>query len=1432
PVQTIAPFGGFALPVEDLSALGAAGREAALRRRAREEAARPFDLSAGPLFRAALLRLGGEDHVLLLSMHHIASDGWSMGVLRRELSALYAAYREGRTSPLPEPAVQYADYAVWQREQLVGEVLERQLAYWKERLAGAPELLELPTDRPRPAVQTYRGAAVPLELSRELLERLQALGRSVGATRYMTLLGAFQVLLSRYGGSEDIVVGSPIAGRTRGEVEGLIGFFVNTLVLRVDLSGDPSPRELLGRVRETTLGAYEHQEMPFERLVAELSPDRSLSHSPLFQVMFSFDDASGADGVLPGLAMEHVDTEMETAKFDLSLGLAEGPGGGRGSLSYNTDLFDRATAERMTRHLERVLEQVAADPDVRLSELDLLDGAERRQVVEEWNATAAPHPAGLCIHQLVEAQVERTPDAAAVVFQGETLTYRELNRRADRLARHLRRLGVGPEARVAICLERGPEMVVSVLATLKAGGAYVPLDPTYPTERLAFMLADSAAAVLLTQGGLRGTFPVPAGTRLACPTIAETEGGEDPEGGAKPGSLAYVIYTSGSTGTPRGVAVEHRALVNYVVHAAAEFSIRAGDRVLQFASISFDPAAEEIFATLVSGATLVLRTEEMLESPRSFWEACDGWGISVMDLPTAVWHHVAPHLDARPEALPASLRLVVIGGEAALPERVRAWQAATGGRVRLLNSYGPTETTVGVTLWEAPESGGVAQVPIGRPVPNTRCYVLDAAMRPAAVGVPGELYVGGAQVARGYLDRPAATAERFVPDPFAARGGSRLYRTGDRARWRMDGTLEYRGRLDEQVKVRGFRIELGEIEGALRRYESVTDCVVVVREDAPGDKRLVAYVVGGVEAGVLREHLLRELPEYMVPAAFVPLETIPLTPNGKLDRRALPAPEGDAYARGSYEAPLGEVEAALAGIWAEVLGVERVGRRDHFFALGGHSLLAIKLVERMRRVGLYMDVRALFTTPVLAELARAVGRVSLEVEVPANGIPQGCRSLAPEMLPLVELSRSEIDRIAAGVPGGPANVQDIYPLAPLQEGFLFHHQMSQQGDPYLLPIVTEFDTRARLEQYLGALQAVIDRHDILRTAIAWEGVREPVQVVWRRAPLPVDEVELDAGAEDAAEQLWRRYDPRHYRMELRRAPLLRACIAEDRARGRWLLLLLTHHLTSDHESLEVLREETSAHLRGREAELPAPLPFRGYVAQARLAVSREEHERFFRGMLGDVEEPTAPYGLLDVLGEGRGIREAWLPVSPDVSARLRRRARALGVSAASVCHLAWAQVLARLTGRQDVVFGTLLFGRLQGGEGAGRVMGPFINTLPLRIGVGEEGVEAAVRRTHALLADLLRHEHASLALAQRSSGVVAPAPLFTSLLNYRYSGPTGRPQEAGQRREGVRGIRVQERTNYPVTLSVDDLGEEFSLSAQVAAPADAERVCLLMHTAL
>ncbi|MEW5929981.1 MAG: condensation domain-containing protein, partial [Gemmatimonadota bacterium] len=643
PVQVIAPFGAFALPVEDLSGLGEADREAALRQRAGEEARRVFDLSAGPLFRAALLRLGAEDHVLLLSMHHIVSDGWSMEVLFRELSALYEAYREGGDSPLPELAVQYADYAVWQREQLAGEVLERQLSYWRERLAGAPELLELPTDRPRPAVWTHQGATVPVELSPELLERLQALGGSERATLYMTLLGAFQVLLSKYGGSEDVVVGTPIAGRTRGEMEGLIGFFVNTLVLRTDLSGDPSFREVLRRVRAVTLGAYEHQAVPFERLVAELRPERSLSRSPLFQVVFTLDNAQDAGGGLAGLSVQRVGTELEVAKFDLALELAAGSDGLRGGLAYSTELWEAATMQRLVGHFTRLVEQAAADPDVRISRVTLLNEAERRQVVEGWNATEAEYPRESCVHALFEAQVERTPHAVAVVHEDRSLTYAELNARANRLAHHLRALGVGPDAHVAILMPRSIELVVSELAILKAGAAYVPIDPSFPAERIAFMVADSGSHVVLGRTG--ADLPVPAGVERVDVDALPEGACHDPRVPLPSGAAAYVMYTSGSTGEPKGVVVPHRAIVRLVVNNGyADFG--PDDRVAFAANPAFDASTLEVWAPLLGGGRIVVIGPEVLLEPRRFAAALARHGVDVLWMSVGLFNQYAEELKA------------------------------------------------------------------------------------------------------------------------------------------------------------------------------------------------------------------------------------------------------------------------------------------------------------------------------------------------------------------------------------------------------------------------------------------------------------------------------------------------------------------------------------------------------------------------------------------------------------------------------------------------------------------------------------------------------------------------------------------------------------------------------------------------------------------
>jgi amino acid adenylation domain-containing protein/thioester reductase-like protein len=1426
---------GFHLVEHDLD--GRADADAELGRVMALEQA-PFDLERGPLIRGRLVRLAADDHVLLVTMHHIVSDGWSMGVLTGELSALYGAHREGREAHLPALPVQYADYAAWQRRWVEGEVLRAQADYWTQTLADAPELLELPTDRPRPAQMDHAGARLGVELDPALTAALTALSQRHGTTLFMTLLAGWAVVLSRLSGQQDVVVGTPTANRGRSEIEGLIGFFVNTLAVRVDLSGTPTVGELLGRVKERALAAQHHQDIPFEQVVELVDPVRSLSHTPLYQVMFAWQNAPRGGLELPGLTLGGVDAPagQGTAKEDLSLSLGEVNGRIVGGVTYATSLFERATVERWVGYLRRVLEEMAADEDRPVERLALMPESERARVLREWNRTDAAYPGETCVHQLFEAQVERDPAATAVVCEGRCLTYAELNARANRLAHHLRGLGVGPEARVALVMGRSPELVEAELAVLKCGGVYVPLDAEHPAERLREVLEDSAPVALLTTSELAERF-----ASLSLPVLAldaefaawaSLPATNPVVKGLTADHLAYVMYTSGSTGRPKGVMVSHRSIVRLVVdNGYAAFG--ADDRVAFAANPAFDATTMEVWAPLVNGGTIVVIGQDTLLEPQAMARALEDEGVTALFITTAVFNRYAETI---PGAL-ARLRFLLTGGEASDPASF-ARVLDQGGSGTLIHCYGPTETTTyAITHDVRHVAEGARGIPLGGPIGNTSVYLLDRAGEPVPVGVAGELYIGGAGVARGYQGRAGLTAERFVPDPFGAEPGARLYRTGDLVRWRPEGTLEFLGRTDHQVKVRGFRIEPGEIEARLLEHPGVREAIVLVREDAPGDKRLVAYVGGDETAGAeaLRAHLGERLPAYMVPAAYVRLDALPLTPNGKVNRKALPAPEGDAFARSGYEAPVGETEEALAAIWAEVLGLERVGRDDGFFELGGHSLLAVTMIARMRRQGLHADVRTLFAAPTLAALAAAVGGESAEVQVPPNRIPTASPVITPEMLPLVTLDQAQVDAIVATVPGGAANVQDIYPLAPLQEGFLFHHLMAAEGDPYLLCSVYGFETRERLDAYLGALGAVIARHDILRTSIAWENVPEPVQVVWREAALRVEEVEVDPAGDDVAGELFRRFDPRHHRLDLRRAPMMRGYVARDAAGERWVLLLLRHHFAIDHAALEVLQEEIHAHLRGLESGLPAALPFRNYVAQARLGVSAEEHRVFFTQMLGDVDEPTAPFGLLDVRRDGRGIDESRLWVDGPLAGRLRERARALGVSAATLCHVAWAQVLARVSGREDVVFGTVLFGRMQGGEGADRIIGPFINTLPIRVRLGNAGVEASVRQTHALLAKLLRHEHASLALAQRCSAVDASAPLFTALLNYRHSGgnaPSAPPAPAPAAAGGARKRYNQERSNYPLTLSVDDLGDALVLTSKVEAQVEAARVCALMHTAL
>jgi amino acid adenylation domain-containing protein len=1008
PVQVIAPELRVQLPFADRTEVSADDRDTEIQRLIQTQARLPFDLQRGPLLRAQLVRLGPDEHVLILVVHHIVFDGWSAGVLSRELSECYRAFTTGNGPHLPELPVQYADFAVWQREWLTGEAFERQLAYWRTQLAKAPTSLDLPTDFQRPQLQTHRGSTEKLMLSPRLLERLTALSREEGATLFMTLLAGFQLLLSRYAGQKDIVVGSPIANRPRSELEHLVGFFVNSLALRTDLSGNPSFRELLRRVRKVALGAYAHQNLPFERLVEELNPERVGNRNPFFQVMFVLQNAPRSRLVLPGITIRSLPRKTGTAKFDLTLHMHQLSRGLMANLEYNTDLFEAGTITRMLCHLERLLEEVTTSPDRPLSSIPLLSADEQRQVLYDWNQTARPFPTEHAVHQLFEHQATIRPDAIALEDGSDVVSYAELNRRANRLARYLQRQGVGPEVSVGVAVERSADLIVALLAVLKAGGAYVPLDSRHPAERLAIMLEDGRVSVLITMiGGLPDLPDRIAVVRLDGDRdliAAESEDNLITRSWAE--QLAYVMHTSGSTGGPKAIGVPHRAIVRLVLNTDY-LQLTPEDRVAQVSNTSFDAATFEIWGALLNGGRLVLIHPDVVLSPREFAAEIRQRGITAMFLTTALFNLLAA---ADPRVF-ETVHSVLFGGEAADPRRVR--EVVTHGRPqRLLHVYGPTEVTTFATWFEVRDVPEASQtVPIGRPIANTIAYVLDGDLMPVSPGIPGELCLGGPGLARGYVGRPGLTADRFVPDAFGSGDGltgGRLYRTGDRVRLRPDGTLEFLGRFDEQIKLRGFRIEPAEIEAALAQHPAVGECAVVMRDDLPGGRGLVAYLAplhsngdaDSLSNGVLRSvraYLRSRLPQYMIPAAFVVLERLPLSPSGKIARRALPLPQMTSVdSTGFSTLPQTDTEKQLAGLWEALLGRAGIGLEDNFFDLGGHSLLAVRLFADIERTfGRKLPLSTLFQAPTLRELAQI-----LSADLTAEGEPgfivlQGGRGRRP-----------------------------------------------------------------------------------------------------------------------------------------------------------------------------------------------------------------------------------------------------------------------------------------------------------------------------------------------------------------------------------------------------------------------------------------------------
>ena len=996
PVQIIQPIAEIPLPIIDLEPLNLTSQQQEIEKLASIEAQKVFNLEQDLLLRVTLLKLNSSEHIVLFTTHHIVTDGWSTEILIKEIATLYQAFLTGKPSPLPELSIQYADFALWQREWLQGETLSTQLNYWQQQLQNLPRI-DLPTDYPRPAKTAYQGAASTFELSPALTVAIKTLAQQEGVTLFMLLLAAFQVLLSRYTDREDIAVGTPIANRNRGEIEGLIGFFANTLVLRTNLEGNPSFRELLQRVRELTLAAYTHQDLPFEKLVEELKVERHLNHNPLFDVMFTLETNSGEELKLPGLTLSYLEAENETAIFDLILSIGETETGLTGAIRYSTELFKQSTIERMIGHLETLLAAITANPQTPLSDLPILTQTEQ-QLLGSWNDTEVDRPQRHCIHQLFEAQVKRSPDAVAVVFEAQTLTYRELNHRANQLAHYLQELGVKPEVLVGICVERSLLMVIGLLAILKAGGAYVPLDPSYPLQRLAYMLEDSQPMVLLTQQDLVASLPNQQAQAVCLDTDWEqisNNSTENPVSNITIDNLAYVIYTSGSTGKPKGAMNTHRSIGNRLLWMQDAYQLNSTDTVLQKTPFSFDVSVWEFFWTLITGARLVIAQPEGHKDPNYLVDLILQQQVTTLHFVPSM---LQVFLEAKDVEKCQSIKRAIASGEA-LPVQLQQ-RFFERLEAQLHNLYGPTEAAIDVTFWQCQKDRLNTQtVPIGRPIANIQIYLLDRALNPVAVGVTGEIYLAGVGVGRGYVNRPDLTAEKFIPNPFDSEAGTRLYRTGDKARYLPNGEIEYVGRIDNQVKLRGFRIELGEIEAVMLQYPTVREAVVQIR-DLADSQSLVAYVVPKnqqlLTISELRQFLESKLPNYMIPSAFVTLKALPLNPNGKVDRKALPIPNL-ARSETVFVLPRNDAEKIIASIYAEILKQEKVSINDNFFELGGHSLLATQVISRLREAfEIEFPLRILFEKPTVVSLAEHITATQVaiaQISRPSNPQEQGRKEI-------------------------------------------------------------------------------------------------------------------------------------------------------------------------------------------------------------------------------------------------------------------------------------------------------------------------------------------------------------------------------------------------------------------------------------------------------
>ena len=1349
PVLRIAPSLKVEIPVVDLQGLSEQESEARIRRLASEEAHRPFDIARAPLLRVTLLKLGREDHALIVTMHHIISDNWSVGIFIQETAALYMSLLKGEPSPLKELAVQYVDFAAWQRGWLVDEVIEGQLSYWRKQLGGAATSLRLPTDRPRPRAQTFRGAGESLLVDRHLTASINELSRREGVSLFMTLLAAFYGLLYRYSAQEDISVGTPIAGRNRLETEELIGFFANTLVLRADLSGAPSFRQLLARVRETCLGAFANQDIPFERLVEEMQPERSLSRTPLFQVMFVFQNAPTPRIELPGLTLSQVPFDTHTAAFDIVLGMLETEQGLVGLLDYNTDLFEPETIKRMLRHFHILLEGITADPDRALLDLPLLTEADHHRALVEWNATAAAFDRPHLVHRLFEAQVERTPDLPAVTLGGESLSYSELNARANQLAHHLRGLGVGPESRVGVCFERSTDLIVSLLAVFKAGGAYVPLDPNYPRERLTHMIDDSGASLILTLESFVGAFsdsetPV---VRLDEERQAVARNGLDNLPSiAEEDNLAYVFYTSGSTGLPKGVMITHRGLCNTLLWRIETFRLSKSDRILQNIPFTFDPSAWQIFGALLSGATLVLVPPELHQDARYIVRLLAEQDITIVDFPPSLLNVL---LDEEGLTRCESLRCVFCGGEPLTAElKDRFFERL---RADLYNQYGPTEAGIDATYWKADAKSDRPIAPIGGPIANKQVYVLNPNLQPVPVGVIGELHIAGAGLARGYINRPELTGEKFIPNPFGGEPGGRLYRTGDFARYLPDGTIEFVGRIDNQVKIRGNRVEIGEIEAAIKRHPAVRDCAVVASDNGIIDRALFAFVVASdasLSSSQLRSSLALTLPDFMIPSRFNILDALPLTPNGKVDRRALYS-HSDHSLPAPALSPRTPVEQAVSDVWADVLGLNGVSALDNFFELGGHSLLATQIVSRLRdQFSVELELRSVFETPTVAGLAQKIESALRD--------HQG-------------LQVPPIKRV---------NRESRLPLSFAQQRLWFFDQMEPGSAVYNIHAAVRLEGELEVWALEASLRRIIQRHEVLRTKFEAEG-GEPEAVIIEQASFELPLLDLSGLEEDRRQAEARRLAAEQGQkgFDLREGGLIRARLVKMSQREH-VFVMTMHHIISDGWSMGVLISELygsyDSFVRGKQP--PDEKPEVGYVDYAawqREWLAGEELDRqmgYWRRVLegapGVLELPTDR--RRPAIQRYEGSREEVRP-GEEVSRAIREMSVKEQVTTYMTLLAVWKVLLWRYSGQQDIVVGTPIANRSR--REVEGLIGYFANTLVIRSRVeGDKSFEEFLREVKEACVGAYAHQDIpfeKLVEEMQPVRALSHSPLFQVMFSYQ-----------------------------------------------------------------